>query len=447
MKKSCILALVAAATAMPQLMINEQLNLAQEHGDLFVQWRKKFGKKYSAEEESAKQAVWKDNLDTITAHNAQFDKGLMTYKMGLNQFSDLSADEFKDIYLSEHKVTRPRKETYLDASANPASMDWRTKGAVTAVKNQGQCGSCWSFSTTGSTEGRWQIAGGKLTSLSEQQLMDCSTAEGDHSCQGGLMDYGFTYITKNGGITTEADYPYKEVNEACDTAKEKNVAARVSSYHDVPQGDEAQLEAAIASGPVSVAIEADQSGFQHYQSGTFTGPCGTKLDHGVLAVGYSADYWIVKNSWGETWGDAGYIKLSRAGNLCGILNSASYPVANAGPLPPSPPPSPAAPTPAPGKWTSVAQTVYKGPQKCNSANPQATNIPLDTCTPDGDGAFKMSCSSDGTQFTQTQYTDAACTAVKGAVPGATNQCLSAGVLTYVEFACQTATSMYEIASN
>ena len=127
MKKSCILALVAAATAMPQLMINEQLNLAQEHGDLFVQWRKKFGKKYSAEEESAKQAVWKDNLDTITAHNAQFDKGLMTYKMGLNQFSDLSADEFKDIYLSEHKVTRPRKETYLDASANPASMDWRTK--------------------------------------------------------------------------------------------------------------------------------------------------------------------------------------------------------------------------------------------------------------------------------------------------------------------------------
>jgi C1A family cysteine protease len=160
---------------------------------------------------------------------------------------------------------------------------------VLQVKNQGQCGSCWSFSTTGSTEGRVQIATGKLVSLSEQQLMDCSVPEGDHSCQGGLMDYGFQYIVDNKGIDSESDYPYVEKNEACEKTKEKNVAATITGFKDVTPNSDAQMEAAVAEGPVSVAIEADQRAFQSYKSGIFSAACGTKLDHGVLVVGMDTD--------------------------------------------------------------------------------------------------------------------------------------------------------------
>lgn len=402
--------------------------------DLFKSWQKKFGKQYSSEEYGSKKAVFMDNLKTINNHNQLHKAGNTTWTMGLNQFSDLTAAEFKKTHLSTHKRTFARNETVLPLTPLD-SVDWRTKGAVTPVKNQGQCGSCWSFSTTGSTEGAWAIAGHKLTSLSEQQLMDCSTSEGDHSCQGGLMDYGFEYIIKNGGIDTEADYPYKMRNEACESAKEKNVAAMLKSYTDVPKSA-AQLEAAIAKGPVSVAIEADQSGFQHYNGGTFSGTCGTKLDHGVLAVGYSPDYWIVKNSWGETWGNQGYIKLSRsvgfpAGNQCGILNSASYPIAGTGPVPPTPP----SPGPSPGKWTTVEQSVYRGFSQC-SGTAQTTSIPVGKCVPDSDGAFIMSCSDDGSSFVQTQFSDSSCQVQKGKVPGQCGACLDAGVFTHVEFTCQ-----------
>lgn len=267
--------------------------------------------------------------------------------MGINQFTDLTADEFRERHLSTFNRTRPRQEAWLEPTADD-SVDWRAKGAVTPVKNQGQCGSCWSFSTTGSTEGAWQIAGHSLVSLSEQQLMDCSTKEGDHSCQGGLMDFGFQYIIDNKGIDTEADYPYLMKNEACNTAKEANIAATITAFTDVPKQDPQQFQAALAKGPVSIAIEADQTGFQHYQGGVLDAPCGKKLDHGVLAVGYTSDYWIVKNSWGETWGEQGYVRMGR--NLappdgeCGLLDQASYPTAGTGPAPgPSPPgPSPGA---------------------------------------------------------------------------------------------------------
>merc|ERR1719379_1108717 len=157
--------------------------------------------------------------------------------MGVNEFSDMTHDEFKAMYVGPKIPTRNatniRVITNLHGESAPDSVDWRQKGAVTPVKNQGQCGSCWSFSTTGSTEGRVQIATGKLTSLSEQQLMDCSTAEGDHSCQGGLMDYAFKYIIKNGGLDSEADYPYVMKNEACKVEKEKSVAATITGFKDV----------------------------------------------------------------------------------------------------------------------------------------------------------------------------------------------------------------------
>jgi len=222
----------------------------------------------------------------------------------------------------------------LDTTAPMDSVDWRTKGAVTPIKNQGQCGSCWAFSTTGSVEGAYFISTGKLVSLSEQQLVDCSGAYGNEGCNGGLMDDAFKYIIANGGLDTESDYAYTARDGVCNKAKAAIHAASIKSFADVPANQEAQLIAAVAKTPVSVAIEADQSGFQFYKSGVFAGPCGTQLDHGVLAVGYdttaTTPYWIVKNSWGTSWGDQGYIMMAQgkgAHGLCGINMMASYPTA------------------------------------------------------------------------------------------------------------------------
>jgi len=199
------------------------------------------------------------------------------------------------------------------------------------VKNQQQCGSCWSFSTTGSVEGAWALAGNPLVSLSEQQLVDCSTAQGNQGCNGGLMDQAFQFIISNGGICSEASYPYTATGpNTCQTTCEN--VAHISSYADVATGDENQLKAAVAVQPVSVAIEADQQVFQLYSSGVLTDSgCGTQLDHGVLVVGYGTDasagpYWKVKNSWGASWGENGYIRIARGTNECGVATEPSYPI-------------------------------------------------------------------------------------------------------------------------
>jgi len=228
-------------------------------------------------------------------------------------------------------------------SALPASVDWTSSGgAVSNVKDQGQCGSCWFFSTTGALEGAHFKKLGKAVSLSEQHLVDCDTPRNggsDLGCNGGLMDSAFTWVKKNGGIATEVDYPYfsgtTKSNGACQDAKVAKVtAATPISYTDVQTNSDTALMSAIAQQPVSVAIEADQTAFQLYKSGVFTAACGTNLDHGVLAVGYGtlngADYYKVKNSWGTTWGDNGYILLARGVSQkqgqCGILaGPPSYP--------------------------------------------------------------------------------------------------------------------------
>merc|ERR1712178_227317 len=260
---------------------------------------------------AAAPTTFEDNVDFINAHNQRADEH--GYAVGINQFADMSSKEFKEVmltYKAENK--KVGNVVVLDESATADSVDWVSKGAVTPVKNQGQCGSCWAFSTTGSVEGAYAIKTGSLKSFSEQELVSCAGSYGNQGCNGGLMDDGFKYIEAKGDVL-EDTYPYTGKTGTCTTSKTTNPAVKITGYSDVKENNEAQLKAAVEKQPVSVAIEADQSGFQFYKSGVFSGTCGTKLDHGVLVVGYGSDggkaYWKVKNSWGPTWGQAGYIMM------------------------------------------------------------------------------------------------------------------------------------------
>jgi KDEL-tailed cysteine endopeptidase len=324
MKVVILLALVASAAALQET----------EYRFMFEAWRAEHGKTYeSGNDAEARYAVFKENIDFIAEHNA----GDHSYTVGMNQFGDMTNTEYKVMVQRcgpqvSGGVPGSLRGEKLTADP-PAAVDWTTKGAVTPVKNQEQCGSCWAFSTTGSTEGITFISSGTLPSLSEQQLVDCGTKEGSHGCEGGLMDYGFQYIIDNGGLCDEKDYPYIAVDSACKAASCTPVAT-IKAFTDVTAQDEDQLLVAAAQQPVSVAIEADGIGFQFYSGGVYDDIfCGTKLDHGVLIAGYGTDsgkmYWKVKNSWGATWGEAGYIRMARKGGktkgMCGIAMQPSYP--------------------------------------------------------------------------------------------------------------------------
>jgi C1A family cysteine protease len=287
----------------------------------------KYEKSYGPEEFFYKYGVFKTNYDFVAAHNA----GNHSWEVELNKFADLTSAEFKIIYNGyrpELRRTEMKTLTDLKVGAYPSgSLDWVSKGAVTGVKDQGQCGSCWSFSATGSMEGAIFLTHGHLTSLSEQQLVDCSGSYGNKGCSGGLMDSAFKYAQAN-GLCTEGSYPYTAKDGTCKSSScTMSANSKLTGYKDVTHTENA-LGASVDITPVSIAIEADQSGFQMYKSGVFCGTCGTNLDHGVLAVGYGtdgSDYWKVKNSWGTGWGEAGYIRICRNSNKCGLSNEPSYP--------------------------------------------------------------------------------------------------------------------------
>lgn len=263
--------------------------------------------------------------------------------MGINQFTDLSPVEFKKQYVSglRTEISRHGCKTFSSsASSVPSSVDWRNNGAVTSVKDQGQCGSCWAFPATGSIEGAWAIANSQLIDLSEQELVDCATGDlyGSNGCNGGKMDGAFKYVIEKGQCSLSS-YPYTSgVSETSGACQKCTTVALISSCSDVKHNDQLSLKAAVAQQPVAVAIEADTFYFQSYSSGILTSSsCGTNLDHGVLIVGYGEEngqkYWIVKNSWGITWGDVGYVKIARSDNtndtgICGIAMDPSFPSAS-----------------------------------------------------------------------------------------------------------------------
>jgi cathepsin L len=342
MRAVCLLLFFQAAVVFSALIPNEVTPEDDDDVGILFNWEKYkdfHGKDYGGNLDAIRRKTYMTNSQKIAQHNQLYDQGLKAFKLEMNHFGDMEPHEFQKImngFRRNYNETKAkRRVTFLSPSfvVPPAEIDWRQHGYVTPVKNQGQCGSCWAFSSTGALEGQHFKKSGKLVSLSEQQLVDCSAKFGNEGCNGGLMDQAFDYIKSNNGLDSESVYPYDGSDKKC-RFKKDGVGATDEGFVDVPTGDEGKLAEALATvGPISVAIDASHETFQFYSKGVYdeTDCSSEDLDHGVLAVGYGTedgkDFWLVKNSWGEEWGDVGYIKMARnKKNQCGIATSASYPL-------------------------------------------------------------------------------------------------------------------------
>jgi cathepsin L len=303
-------------------------------------------KSYAPAEQNARFQKWRENAKLIETHNRANEH---TYSLKLNQFADWSHEEFKNLILPKSVTPGPRptfaatrvhpEPTPEEIAALPASVDWRTKNAVTMVKDQGVCGSCWTFGTTGSVEGVYAVKYGKLIAISEQQIVDCAwtsdIGQGDSGCDGGFAAPAMQWIMDNKGIALESDYHYLMVDGWCDPTV-RSSGINLKGYVNVTMNSEAALQQAVATvGPVAVAIDAAHEHFEFYSTGVYYNPkCHSdmnSLDHEVLVVGYGTengqDYWIVKNSWSTHWGDKGFIQMARnRNNNCGIATQATYPI-------------------------------------------------------------------------------------------------------------------------
>jgi cathepsin L len=312
MRAIVVLALFAAAVS--ALRISEEVYQSE-----FTEFVAEFDKSYSVAEFFKRYAIFKNNYAAIVEHN----NGNFTWTNGVNQFTDLTAEEFEAIYLTGLAPTDYTPVLSMQEYVSMAGeKDWRKDGAVTPVKNQAQCGSCWAFSTTGAIEG-WDFLKTKsLKSLSEQQLVDCSGSTGNQGCNGGWPKWALTYLEKNGGSCDQASYPYTGRDGTC--KKTCTPVSKPATHKEL--NNEAQLNDAIEASPISIAITAS-SAFQSYKTGIFTGSCPGQVNHAVLLTGYGtqgSDYWWIKNSWGASWGDAGYIKFPRGQNKCQMGYASVY---------------------------------------------------------------------------------------------------------------------------
>ena len=307
------------------------LNSTDHHWHKFQNFIHRFEKNYDSLVEFEKRfEIFRSNMEYVAEQNTLN----LPYTLGVTPFADITEDEFAS--LNGIRAGGPFftgcSKFQTSPMPVPVSYDWREKNAVTPVKDQGQCGSCWSFSATGAMEGAWAITNHKLESLSEQQLVDCSKSYVNHGCNGGLMDDAFQYAIDN-GMCLESAYPYTAKGGDCQKC---DPVVKISGCVDVTKNNQVYLKEAVSRGPVSIAIEADTKTFQLYTGGVITSSaCGTNLDHGVLIVGYGSEsgtnYWLVKNSWGPSWGDHGYVKIERSDStndpgVCGIAIQACYPV-------------------------------------------------------------------------------------------------------------------------
>jgi len=299
--------------------------------EAFNIWKKEHNKMYSSPTEAVYRIkLFYQNWVKVNAHNQANE----SWKMGVNFFSDMTIEEIRPKYFGRKKTSPEDIKvdyTLLTKEVPANDVNWVTAGAVTPVKNQKQCGSCWAFSSTGALEGLDFIHNNltKVNSYSEQQLVDCSRSYGNEGCDGGDMPLAFKYVHDH-GITTEQEYPYKGIDQKC---KSKVGEFKISSYKHVPPKSSGALINALTAQPVSMSIDAD--GIMNYKNGIFADTkCGTDLNHGVLVTGFDADAWHVKNSWGTSWGEAGYIRISRSavpdtkGGVCGILLDNSFPILN-----------------------------------------------------------------------------------------------------------------------
>ncbi|XP_050206834.1 senescence-specific cysteine protease SAG39-like [Mercurialis annua] len=313
----------------------QELTMAERYD----QWLAEHGKSYKSDEEKLKRfAIFKHNVEFIEKFNAG---GEESYKLGINQFADLTNEEFRVSWTAYKRpvasslmAATPFK--YENVSYPPSVVDWTEKHVVTNVKDQGTCGSCWAFSAVGATEGLWKITKKDLISLSVQELVDCDTEGEDKGCKGGSMEDAFKFIINNRGITSDLKYPYKGAEQKCDPKKVNSRIATITGYQKVPMNSEKDLMKAVANQPVAVAIDAGSPTFQFYSSGVYRGTCGTNVNHGVLVVGYgrtntATKYWLVKNSWGKKWGEKGFVRMEKnvqsKEGLCGIATDCSYPLA------------------------------------------------------------------------------------------------------------------------
>lgn len=324
-------------TIVAALVSSKVIVVRKGNDALWNEFKRYFNKTYSEEEDAAKKPNWERSLEYFLEHNRKFYNGEVPYSIGINQFTDMSDDEFMSMStgLANEIECNSKSMIYVPPSGSniPDNVDWYQRGYVTEVINQGACGACWAFCSVAALEGQHKRRTGKLVKLSEQQLIDCSTITGNKKCAGGQMCRAYEYAVGAGGVDYESAYPFQHQSGPCRFKKDQ-IGSTITGYLEIPYGDESALHKAVGLiGPVAAGLDASLPNFRHYKSGIFEDPrcSNTSLNHALTIVGYGTengkDYWLVKNSWGKHWGMKGFGKIARNNNnQCGIASKAIFPV-------------------------------------------------------------------------------------------------------------------------